>query len=59
MQTTPVKSGQYSFFVAANKISYNCMLKTSMQFSSLLQQNDLEPLYVGLVTIKLANGPNF
>ena len=31
------------------------MLKAAMQYSFLLQQNVLEPLYVGLVAIKLVN----
>ena len=35
------------------------MLKVAMQYSFLLQQNVLEPLYVGLVAIKLVNRPNF
>ena len=47
--------------VTANKIhvSYNCMLKEAMQYSCLLQRNVLEPLYVGLVAIKLVNIWNF
>ena len=31
------------------------MLKAAMQYSSLLQQKVLEPLYVGMVAIKLVN----
>ena len=35
------------------------MLKAAMQYNPLLQQNFLEPLYVGLVAIKLVNRRNF
>ena len=35
------------------------MLKAALQYSFLLQQNVLEPLYVGLVAIKLVNRRNF
>ena len=42
-------------FVTANKINYNCMLKAAKQYSPLLQQNVVEPLYVSLVAIKLVN----
>ena len=59
IQTAPVNSGQYSFFVTTNKINYNCLFKAAMQYSSLLQQNVLEPLYVGLVAIKVVNRQNF
>ena len=31
------------------------MLKSDMQYSFLLQQNALEPLYVSLVAIELVN----
>ena len=35
------------------------MLRVAMQYSFLLQQDVLEPLYVGLVAIKLVNRRNF
>ena len=35
------------------------MLKATKQYSFLLQQNVLEPLYVGLVAIKVVNGRTF
>ena len=34
-------------------------VKSGVQYSSLLQQNVLEPLYVGLVAIKLVNRRTF
>ena len=38
-----------------SKQSKLCMLKAALQYSFLLQQNVLEPVYVGLVAIKLVN----